>query len=61
MNPIEGVEVDRNGFNIDATKLIFSASNSKIMSPLGLLLWDKENDKKCLIVSGHFCFKMQVF
>ncbi len=44
-HPIEGVEVGRNGFNIDATRPIIGATNDEIMVPVCLHPWDEENDK----------------
>lgn len=57
MNPIEGVEIGRNGFNVDATRPIVRASNGEMMVPIGLHPWDEENDIMYLPVSGAFLFQ----
>lgn len=57
MNPIEGVEIGRNGFNVDATRPIVRASNGEIMVPIGLHPWDNVNQKIYLPESGAFIFQ----
>ncbi|HBC30444.1 MAG TPA: hypothetical protein DC024_04240 [Clostridiales bacterium] len=57
MNPIEGVEIGRNGFNVDATRPIVRASNGEIMVPIGLHPWDDVNQKIYLPESSAFIFQ----
>jgi len=57
MNPIEGVEIGRNGYNVDATRPIVRASNGEIMIPIGLHPWDKENQKIYLPNAGAYMFQ----
>lgn len=57
MNPIEGVVVGRNGFNVDATRPIVRASNGEIMIPIGLHPWDEEKNKIYLPNSSAFLFQ----
>lgn len=57
MNPIEGVKIGRNGFNVDATRPIVRASNGEIMVPIGLHPWDEVNQKIYLPESGAFMFQ----
>lgn len=57
MNPIEGVEIGRNGYNVDATRPIVRASNGEIMIPIGLHPWDEEKQEVYLPVVGAFIFQ----
>lgn len=57
MNPIEGVEIGRNGYNVDATRPIVRASNGEIMIPIGLHPWDEEKQEVYLPESGAFMFQ----
>lgn len=57
MNPIDGVEIGRNGFNVDFTRPIVRASNGEIMIPIGLHPWDEEKRKIYLPVNGAFIFQ----
>ncbi len=45
MNPINNVQIGRNGFNVDFTRPIVRASNGEIMIPVGLHPWDEVNGK----------------
>ncbi|WP_332456348.1 IPT/TIG domain-containing protein [Petrimonas sp.] len=55
MNPIEGVEIGRNGYNVDFTRPIVRASNGEIMVPVCLSPWDEINNKIYLpIQEGWF-------
>ncbi|RIJ46493.1 exo-alpha-sialidase [Maribellus luteus] len=56
MNPIKGVKIGRNGFNIDFTRPIVKASNGEIMVPLSLHPWDEENQKIYLPVENAYLF-----
>jgi len=56
LNPIKGVEVGRNGFNVDYTRPIVRASNGEIMIPVGLHPWDEAKGKIYLPVSGAYLF-----
>jgi hypothetical protein len=57
MNPIDSVEIGRNGFNVDFTRPIVRASNGEIMIPVGLHPWDAEKHKIYLPVSGAYIFQ----
>lgn len=57
LNPIEGVEIGRNGFNVDATRPIVRASNGEIMIPIGLHPWNEESNKIYLPIPGAFMFQ----
>lgn len=57
MNPIEGVEIGRNGFNVDFTRPIVQSSNGKIMVPVGLHPWDDVNEEIYLPVPGAYLFQ----
>lgn len=57
MKPIKGVEIGKNGFNVDATRPIVRASNGEIMIPIGLHPWNIENDETYLPVTGAFLFQ----
>jgi hypothetical protein len=57
MNPIEGVEIGRNGYNVDFTRPVVRASNGEIMVPVGLHPWDDENQKIYLPLSGAYLFQ----
>jgi hypothetical protein len=57
MNPIEGVVIGRNGFNVDFTRPIVKASNGEIIVPVCLHPWDDENQKIYLPVSNAFLFQ----
>lgn len=52
MNPIAGVKIGRNGFNVDFTRPIVRASNGEIMIPMGTGRWDEEKNKIYIPVSG---------
>ncbi len=56
-NPIEGVVIGRNGFNVDFTRPIIKASNGEIIVPVGLHPWDDEKQKIYLPVSNAFLFQ----
>lgn len=56
MNPIKGVKIGRNGFNVDFTRPIVRASNGEIMIPMGTGRWDEEKDKMYSPVSGAGLF-----
>ncbi|WP_372934447.1 sialidase family protein [Mariniphaga sediminis] len=56
MHPIEGVELGRNGYNVDFTRPIVKASNGEIMVPLGLHPWDDEKQKIYLPVENAYLF-----
>jgi len=56
MNPIPGVKIGRNGFNVDFTRLIVRASNGEIMIPIGTGRWDEEKGKMFSPVSGAGLF-----
>src|SRR5690606_7813095 len=53
-NPIKGVEIGRNGFNVDGTRPIVRASNGEIMVPIGLHPWDEVNKKIYLPVANSY-------
>jgi|GEM_PF-1809565 len=57
MNPIEGVEIGRNGFNVDFTRPIVKASNGEIMVPIGLHPWDDEKEQIYLPVPNAYLFQ----
>lgn len=57
MNPNEGVEIGRNGYNVDATRPIVRASNGEIMIPIGLHPWDEEKQEVYLPVAGAYIFQ----
>lgn len=57
LNPIKGVEIGRNGFNVDATRPIIRASNGEIMVPIGLIPWDEEKQKIFLPEPGAYLFQ----
>ncbi len=57
LNPIAGVEIGRNGFNVDFTRPIVRASNGEIMIPIGLHPWDEAKSKIYLPVSGAYLFQ----
>ncbi|MCX6220245.1 MAG: sialidase family protein [Bacteroidia bacterium] len=56
MKPITGVEIGRNGFNVDFTRPIVRASNGEIMIPVGTGRWDEEKGKIYSPVSGAGLF-----
>lgn len=56
-NPIKGVEIGRNGYNVDFTRPIIRASNGEIMVPMGLHPWDEVNQKIFLPEPGAFLFQ----
>ncbi|MFA5649887.1 MAG: sialidase family protein [Proteiniphilum sp.] len=57
MHPIEGVQIGRNGYNVDATRPIVRASNGEIMIPIGLHPWDEENKQIYLPEPKAFMFQ----
>lgn len=57
MNPIKGVEIGRNGFNVDATRPIVRATNGEVMIPIGLHPWDEVNRKIYLPVPSAYIFQ----
>ncbi len=57
MNPIENVEIGRNGFNVDFTRPIVRASNGEIMIPVGLHPWDEKNKQIYLPVPNAYLFQ----
>lgn len=57
INPIAGVEIGRNGFNVDFTRPIVRASNGEIMVPVGLHPWDGVNGKIYRPVSAAGLFQ----
>jgi hypothetical protein len=56
MNPVDGVIIGRNGFNVDFTRPIVRASNGEIMIPVGTGRWDEEKGKIYSPVSGAGLF-----
>jgi hypothetical protein len=56
LNPISGVKIGRNGFNVDFTRPIVRASNGEIMIPVGAGRWDEEKGKMYSPVSGAGLF-----
>ena len=56
MNPIKGVKVGRNCFNVDFTRPIVRASNGEIMIPMGTGRWDEEKNIMFSPVSGAGLF-----
>ena len=56
LNPIPGVKIGRNGFNVDFTRPIVRASNGEIMIPVGSGRWDEEKGKIYSPVSGAGLF-----
>ena len=54
MRPIAGVEMGRNGFNVDSGRPIVQASNGEIMIPIGLHPWDDVNKKIYLPVANAY-------
>src|SRR5690606_25385857 len=54
MAPIKGVEIGRNGFNVDYGRPIVRATNGEIMVPIGLHPWDDINNKIYLPVASAY-------
>lgn len=44
-NPMDGVEIGRNGYNVNFTTPIIMSSSGKIIVPVNLHPWDEENQK----------------
>ncbi|MBY5956935.1 glycoside hydrolase [Membranicola marinus] len=44
-NPIDGVEIGRNGYNVNFTTPIIKSSSGKIIVPVNLHPWDEEKQK----------------
>lgn len=57
MIPIVGVEIGRNGYNVDFTRPIVRASNGEIMVPIGLHPWDDEKGRIYLPIPGAYLFQ----
>ena len=57
MKPVEGVQIGRNGFNVDFGRPVVKASNGEIMVPVGLHPWDAVQNKRYLPNPKAFLFQ----
>lgn len=57
MEPVDGVLIGRNGYNVDFGRPIVKASNGEIMVPVGLHPWDTVHNKRYLPDPKAFLFQ----